>query len=38
MEKYLGVKQFLGFIIIICGSIWILNTIGLLGSLLLALE
>jgi hypothetical protein len=38
MEKYLGVKQFLGFIIIICGSIWVLNTIGLLGSLLLGID
>ena len=38
MEKYLGIKQFLGFIIVICGSIWVLNTIGLLGSLLFGID
>ena len=37
-EKYLGFKQFLGFIIIICGSIWVLNTIGLLVSMLLGID
>ncbi len=37
-EKYLGLKQFLGFIIIICGSIWVLNTIGLLVGMLLGMD
>jgi len=38
MEKYLGFKQLLGFIVIVCGLLWIINTIGLLGSLLLGID
>jgi hypothetical protein len=38
MEKFIGLKKLLGFIAIICGSIWVLNTIGLFIALLFGFE
>ena len=33
-EKYIGFKKFLGATVIICGGFWLLNTLGLIFSLL----
>jgi hypothetical protein len=38
MEKHIGLKKFLGFIVIIFGTIWVLNTIGLIMALLTGYE
>lgn len=38
MEKHLKFKKFLGLIVLICGTLWILNTIGLLIALLTGYE
>lgn len=38
MEKHLKLKKFLGFVVLICGTLWILNTIGLLLGLLTGYE
>ncbi len=38
MEKFIGLKKILGFIVIICGACWVLNTIGLIIALLFNIE
>jgi len=38
MEKYIQLKKILGFIVIICGTIWVLNTVGLLIAVLFGFE
>ena len=38
MGKYSGIKSILLWIFIICGAIWVLNTFGLIISLLLGVE
>lgn len=38
MEKHLKLKKIFGFIALICGTFWILNTIGLLMALLFGFE
>lgn len=38
MEKYLKLKKLLGLIVLICGGLWVLNTLGLLIGLLTGYE
>lgn len=38
MEKHIGFKKLLGIIAIICGTIWVLNTTGLIFALLTGYE
>ena len=38
MEKHIKLKKIFGLIALICGTLWVLNTIGLLIGLLLGFE